>query len=76
MTSSFALRRSRFRFPGASQVAERLSALAAYIEDYLRYRRECRALLRLDEHMLKDIGLSRSDAERIAGQPYRPRIRW
>lgn len=76
MTTSVALRRSRPRFSGLGQLASRLYALPALVEDYLRYKRECRELLSLDAHMLKDIGLSRSDAERIAGRPFRPRVPW
>ena len=32
--------------------------------------RQRRALLALDEHMLKDIGISRADAEREARRPF------
>ena len=33
-------------------------------------QRQRRALLRLDDHMLKDIGISRCDAEREAAKPF------
>lgn len=49
-----------------------LTRLVQWIEGYFAYRRELRGLLALDDHMLRDIGLSRADVMRIAGQPYRP----
>lgn len=41
-----------------------------YIAAYRQYRRECAELVQLDGAMLKDIGLSRADAIRIAGTPF------
>ena len=40
------------------------------IETYLETRRERKQLLSLDEHMLRDIGLNRGEAEQIAGRPF------
>ncbi len=50
---------------------ERLTTLVSSIESYIQYRRDRRALLELDNHLLKDIGLSRADAERIADTSFR-----
>ncbi len=48
----------------------RLNSLVSSIENYLQYRRDRRALLSLDNYMLKDIGISRADAERIANASF------
>lgn len=37
---------------------------------HYRQRRDYRHLLSLDEHLLKDIGLSREEVRRAAGQPF------
>ncbi|MBC8049685.1 MAG: DUF1127 domain-containing protein [Chitinophagales bacterium] len=50
--------------------AHHLSKAVSFIEGYLQYRRERRALLALSPHLLKDIGISRADAERIAHAPF------
>lgn len=47
----------------------RFTGIVTHIEDYLEQRRQRRELLALDDRMLKDIGLSVADAERIAGEP-------
>lgn len=39
-------------------------------EAYMELRRQRHALMQLDEHMLKDIGLSRGDVDRIVSQPH------
>jgi len=41
----------------------RLAALMEWIDLYLRYRRERRELRALDDHQLRDIGLSKYDVE-------------
>lgn len=53
-----------------SNSVEGLSSLVTLIESYLDYRRERGALLALDNHLLKDIGISRADAERISHMPF------
>ncbi|MCH9807860.1 MAG: DUF1127 domain-containing protein [Alphaproteobacteria bacterium] len=39
-------------------------------EKWMEVRRQRRQLLTLDRHALKDIGISRSDAEREAARPF------
>ena len=41
------------------------------LEAYSRIRRERADLMSLDDHLLRDIGLSRADAERIARKPFK-----
>lgn len=41
------------------------------VEDYLAYREQRRELLSLDDAMLRDIGLNRGEADRIANRPFR-----
>lgn len=41
------------------------------LEDYVEHRRQRLDLLSLDDHMLKDIGISRADAERLARRPFK-----
>ncbi|MDZ4791957.1 MAG: DUF1127 domain-containing protein [Hyphomicrobiales bacterium] len=53
-----------------SNAAHRLSTTVSLVESYLQYRRERRALLALDPYLLKDIGISRAEAERIAHAPF------
>ncbi len=40
------------------------------LEAYSEFRRQRSALMALDDYMLKDIGLSRAEAERIAAEPF------
>lgn len=40
------------------------------IEAYMELRRQRHALRQLDDHMLKDIGLTRGDVDRIANHPH------
>jgi uncharacterized protein YjiS (DUF1127 family) len=47
-----------------------LTGLVFKLQDYAEYRRQRRALMALDDHMLKDIGLSRSQVARIAGKDF------
>lgn len=53
----------------------RLVSLLAAVERYIEYRRQQRALLSLSDHMLKDIGVSRSEADYYSRLPFawRPR---
>jgi uncharacterized protein YjiS (DUF1127 family) len=48
-----------------------LSRAIRRIEEYAEYRRQRTDLLSLDNHILKDIGLSRADAVRLAGRPFK-----
>lgn len=40
------------------------------IEDYAEHKRQRHALRTLDDRLLKDIGVSRAEAERIAAEPF------
>lgn len=45
-------------------------ALVAWLEAAHARRRQRRALVALDDHSLRDIGLSRHEAEREAAKPF------
>jgi uncharacterized protein YjiS (DUF1127 family) len=47
-----------------------LKNIRKYIAAYRQYRHECDELMELDDCMLKDIGISRVDAIRIAHTPF------
>jgi uncharacterized protein YjiS (DUF1127 family) len=47
-----------------------LGDLYLLVEGWVERRRERRALLELDDALLKDIGLSRADALREASKPF------
>jgi uncharacterized protein YjiS (DUF1127 family) len=51
-----------------------LTSAVKWLEAYAEHRRQRRNLLSLDDHLLKDIGLSRNDAEQIASKPFRRRL--
>lgn len=53
-------------------VNARLGDIAAKFADILDKRKQRRALLRLSDHMLCDIGLTRADAE----EEYRNNFKW
>ena len=50
----------------ARVVTEVMARLAAAISHELRIRRDIRQLMAMDEHMLRDIGLTRADIGRAA----------
>ncbi len=56
--------------PGNKRYSISLMAAVEWIEAYAQYRFQRRELLSLNERLLKDIGLSRTDAERIARIPF------
>jgi uncharacterized protein YjiS (DUF1127 family) len=47
-----------------------LGNIVQKIETYFETRRERKELLSLDDHMLRDIGLNRGDAEQIASRSF------
>jgi len=64
---------ARLRELGATAVAAVDSATAPVVTQlftWLRRARDRQALLRLDEHMLHDIGLSRADVDHEASKPF------
>lgn len=44
----------------------RLHQVGQWVEQHEQHLRQRQQLLSMDEHMLKDIGLSRADAEQLA----------
>ena len=47
-----------------------LNALVMKVQEYAEFRRQRRALMSLDDHMLKDIGVSRAEVARIVGKDF------
>ena len=47
-----------------------LTGLVLKLQDYAEFRRQRRALMALDDHMLKDIGISRAEADRIGEKDF------
>jgi uncharacterized protein YjiS (DUF1127 family) len=45
--------------------------LVMKLENYAEHKRQRHALRALDDRLLKDIGVSRAEAERIAAEPFR-----
>lgn len=60
---------SAVRAAAATVVANIWSVAEATMPWYERWRQR-QALMRLDDHLLKDIGLSRADAEQEATKPF------
>ncbi len=58
---------------GAMQPARAANARGSLIDLVLRWRRrarERRAMLRLDDHLLRDIGIDRMRVEQLAARPF------
>lgn len=53
-----------------SDLGAPLSGPIAVLRAWLRRRHDRRDLLRLDNHMLRDIGLDRSRVDEIASRPF------
>lgn len=71
----------RFTYDGAAAYTKPRSLLSgtlgaslsrpmAMLGAWVRHRRDRRDLLRLDDHMLRDIGLDRSRVDEIAARPF------
>ena len=56
--------------PGRSVPAALVLAVVDVVLKWLERRRQRRALDRLDDLMLRDIGLSRADVEQEVGKPF------
>lgn len=55
---------------GARRPAEIATRVLDHASRWLEVRRQRRDLLRLSDAMLRDIGISRADAEREAARPF------
>jgi uncharacterized protein YjiS (DUF1127 family) len=58
------------RKPLAERVTAAAAAVLAQIETWRERARSRQALLRLDDHMLRDLGISRATAEFKGSQPF------
>ncbi len=58
------------RFAASGGLGVLLHAPVATWRAWMRRRHDRRDLLRLDEHMLRDIGLDRSRIDEIAARPF------
>ncbi len=47
-----------------------LTRLTCRLEAYAEHRRQRQALRSLDDHLLKDIGIGRAEAEQVAAKPF------
>jgi uncharacterized protein YjiS (DUF1127 family) len=59
------------RSPGADRIArtvDRLGSLSRWLGTCLRRSRQRRHLAELDDHLLRDVGLSRADVARECGR--------
>ena len=56
--------------PLRRSLSERLATVLFWLERQMERRRSRRALLRLNDDQLKDIGLSRADAHGEASRPF------
>ena len=66
LPTTFRTREATGHRPAAGQLAALLERVNGWIERY----RQRRTLLELNDHMLKDIGVSRVDAEREGYKPF------
>ena len=53
----------------------RLTWLVRIVKNW-RTRRDARVLLRMDDHQLRDIGLTRADLDRLMRTPLSDDLRW
>ena len=56
---------ARQQTPWLGLLADAISACAAHMAKSVRARREIRLLSEMDDGMLRDIGIARSDVERV-----------
>ena len=56
--------------PGTGRLRDGLARVVARLLDWQELARQRQALAALDDHMLKDIGLSRADARQEADRPF------
>ena len=56
--------------PAARPRPNLLTRIVKKLDAYAEYRRQRRDLLELDDHLLKDIGVGRAEAEHIAAMPF------
>lgn len=58
------------RIGSGKRFGARILAVLVTLETWLARRRERLDLAQLDDHLLKDIGLSRADVERETAKPF------
>ncbi|GAB4358908.1 MAG: hypothetical protein Kow006_27670 [Gammaproteobacteria bacterium] len=69
-TSECLPRRQRGRFINTAEIAKTLREIWLTVERWQERAKERRALLALDDRLLRDIGLSRADALREGSKPF------
>lgn len=57
------------RFPRLGRLAARFGRAAAWIGRRMEWRRQRRALLNLDDRLLRDVGLTRTDVRIECAKP-------
>ena len=58
------------RFPSLRSPLQLLGSLARLLKEWEDRARQRRTLAEMPDHMLKDLGISRSDAQYEAGKPF------
>ena len=67
---SIELHRTPSVLSGVRAFAELMGSALAFVYEWRERSRQRRALLRLDDRMLRDIGLSRADVEGEVSKPF------
>jgi len=70
MTTRIAYSAAYSRSSFSSRLGDMLSIVLATPRLWARRRHDRRALLQLDNHMLRDIGFDRAQAEAMAARPF------
>lgn len=53
-----------------AHLASRILGILVVVDGWFARRRQRRDLAELDDHLLKDLGLTRADVEREVGKPF------
>ena len=70
MTTRIAYGAAHVAARSSTRLGDMLSVALATPRLWVRRRHDRRALLQLDDHMLRDVGLDRTRAEAMAGRPF------